>query len=219
MWRREALTLISAAVLTATLCSGTAAAAPCPAADARPGEATPQVLGGAVLCLVNQVRAAHGAPPVRLHPDLTAIAVSHAWDMQAGDYFAHRSPDGRSLGDRLTTTSYLDRVDEFRVGENLGWGVRSQSTPRATVWRWMLSRGHRENMLNPVFEDAGVAASLGAPKPGLPDEQGAAYALVLGMHRAAPARRRSGLRKAAAKRKQRGRCASKRRCAPRPVAG
>src|SRR5690349_4307756 len=55
----------------------------------------------AVVCLVNAERTSRGLPPLRRDGDLAQAARHHANDMAQNDYFAHTSPAGESLGDRV----------------------------------------------------------------------------------------------------------------------
>lgn len=98
---------------------------------------------------VNMQRALNGAQPLRLNRRLNAAAQKHAEDMARRDFFDHRSPDGRSFQERATSEGYPWRA----IAENLGAGL---SSPRSTADAWMTSPGHRDNMLNRDFTEAGV---------------------------------------------------------------
>lgn len=152
----------------------------CPHADSGFDDAGPTELADAVLCLVNAERTARGAGALRRQRDLATVALRHVVDMQAHDRFSHRSSSGRRLAQRVDLTRYLPWDGEWRLGENLRWGRGAESVPRATVAGWLESPAHRQNMLDPRFRDAGVAAAPGAPVPGMADEGAGAYALELG---------------------------------------
>ena len=154
--------------------------APCPHAESGFGEATPAELADAVLCLVNAERTARGANALRRQRDLGIVALRHVVDMQVHDRFSHRSSSGRRLAERVDLTRYLPWDGDWRLGENLRWGRGMASVPRATVTGWLESPAHRENMLDPSFDEAGVAAAPGAPIAGIDDEGAGAYALELG---------------------------------------
>ena len=101
--------------------------------------------------------------------------------MEQRNYFAHRSPDGDGVLERVMSRQYLRGWRDWELGENLGWGQRIEATPAATVTRWLLSAEHRRNMLEPGFKEAGVAVAPGAPLPGMLDDDAAAYVLNLGV--------------------------------------
>lgn len=162
-------------------------------------------LEGATLCLVNEQRILAGLRPVTRQPDLAIAALRHSWDMQGRSYFAHVAPDGEQLVDRVQRRRYLRGFSDWYLGENLGWGQRSESTPAATVLRWMLSPEHRANMLDPTFTEAGVGVTPGAPLPEYRDEDAAAYVLNLGMRRGQVVPTRAAVRRSRAKREGRKR--------------
>ncbi len=102
-----------------------------------------------VLKHVNLQRAMNGERPLTLNARLSEAAQKHAEDMARNDFVEHRSPDGRGLQDRLASSGYPWRV----IAENLAAGFAS---PETTVESWMTSPGHRDNMLNREYMEAGV---------------------------------------------------------------
>jgi uncharacterized protein YkwD len=137
----------------------------------------------AVICLVNAERSSRGLRPLRRDGDLAQAARHHSSDMARRNYFAHVSPSGEDLGDRLREAGYGRPGQGWRAGENLGWGTGSRATPNSLVDEWLASPGHRENMLERSFRELGVGVAGGAPQPtngGLP---GATYTLNMGVIR------------------------------------
>ncbi len=102
-----------------------------------------------VLVQINKVRARNDLPPLRADRRLARAAVAHARDMADNDFFAHEGSDRTDSGVRARRAGY----DWRAVGENIAGGL---SSPEDTVADWMASAGHRQNMLNPVFRDAGI---------------------------------------------------------------
>jgi uncharacterized protein YkwD len=134
---------------------------------------------GAVVCLVNVERASRGIAPLRRHTDLIRAARDHAFDMARHKYFAHVTPSGERLSDRLRTARYGDPGDGWYAGEDLGWGTGPRATPNALVDAWLASDRHRRVLLSPVYEEVGLGVAAGAPQlttSGLP---GATYAMDL----------------------------------------
>jgi len=98
--------------------------------------------------LTNQQRQDNGdLAPLSMNSKLQAAAQAYAEHLAADGQFSHT--DGSQLGDRITAAGYQWSA----VGENLGLGQRS---PAEIVAGWMNSPGHRANMLNADYVDAGV---------------------------------------------------------------
>jgi uncharacterized protein YkwD len=111
-----------------------------------------------MLQLVNAERRAAGLPPMRPDPQLVQVARAHSLDMLARGYFAHVSPDGKDLGNRLQ----LARVGYLTAGENLALAPTLFSAHSGL----MHSPGHRANILRPQFGRAGIGI-LDAGRHGL----------------------------------------------------
>ena len=104
--------------------------------------------------------------------------------MVAQGFFAHESPDGGTLVDRLTAVGYLGGDDAWVVGENIGWGQASLATARSMVAAWMNSPGHRENLLSADYTQVGLGLALGTPTD---QTWGATYTTDFGAGANAPA--------------------------------
>jgi len=103
-----------------------------------------------VVAAMNEYRAEHHLPPLREDLRLEAAANDRMRDMEDQGYWAHESPDGRSPFTWLAPHGY----DFHYAGENLATGFE---TTELLLAGWMESRGHRENILSPHFEDCGIA--------------------------------------------------------------
>lgn len=122
----------------------------------------PQVLGFAsqisperVVELTNQERAKIGAPSLQLNSSLSEAAQRKAGDIFAFNYWAHTSPSGRDPWSFFKEVGY----NFLFAGENL---ARDFATPEAVVAAWMASSSHRENLLNPKYQEIGVAVIDGS---------------------------------------------------------
>src|SRR3954465_8085312 len=96
--------------------------AACPGADAVPTAATIAQASQATLCLLNNERAAAGLHPVAEAQGLTQLSAAYSARMVAARFFAHVSPDGGTLVDRLTAAGYIAPDGDWTVGENIAWG-------------------------------------------------------------------------------------------------
>lgn len=103
-----------------------------------------------VVAAMNEQRVRAGLRPLREDPRLDAAAGDRMRDMEELSYWAHEAPDGRSPFTWLRPRGYVFRF----AGENLAAGFE---TAEHLVDGWMESKGHRENILSPDFEDCGIA--------------------------------------------------------------
>ncbi len=123
-------------------------ASACANANATVGSASVKRLRRAVVCLINQQRAADHLPP--LHASLLLDRSAQRWtnSMVASDVFSH----GTNFAGRISAVGYVWRD----AGENIATGFE---TPRSVVNAWMGSTGHCENILNPTYRDVGTGVS------------------------------------------------------------
>lgn len=101
-----------------------------------------------LLRLTNLERKKLGLAPLRLSPQLTQAAQSHALDMARNNYFSHKGLNGSTMTDRAKRTGYVYSA----LGENIAAG---KATPEGTIRQWMNSTGHRANILNGKFTEIG----------------------------------------------------------------
>lgn len=111
-----------------------------------------------VIALVNQRRAAGATCGTTYHPPVGALAFDpliriaarcHSLDMATRDYFAHLSPEGDDVGDRLYEVGYAWQA----AAENLGGGPL---TPAEIVAGWMSSPGHCTNIMTATYTETAV---------------------------------------------------------------
>lgn len=108
-----------------------------------------------MLAAVNAARAGEGLTPLTLNDQLNAAACRQARDLAGRALFdvealSHQGGDGSTLAIRLRDAGYGFRT----AAENLAAGA---ADPQETARLWLASDGHRRNMLNPVFREAGAA--------------------------------------------------------------
>lgn len=159
----------SAAVAQATGCAFTRSAA---SVQPEPNVRT------ALRCLVNATRAAHGVPALRSSARLNAAADQFSADMVARGYFAHVTPDGRSVTDRIRATGYLGGSGDWALGEDIGWGTGTASTPESIFQAFMNSPPHRHVILSRDFREIGVGVAPGVPVAG--ESGGSTFVLDFG---------------------------------------
>lgn len=123
-----------------------------------------------VLELVNEARARGGrcgaerfgpAAPLGSSAMLDEAARRHARDMARHGYFDHTARDGSAPKQRLARVGYRSRL----TGENIAYGPTSAEE---VVRGWLASPGHCANLLEPRFQEMGLALATG-------DARGAIY--------------------------------------------
>jgi uncharacterized protein YkwD len=123
----------------------------------RAASAPRRAIRAAVLCLVNQERAAHGLPRLRASSALTRSAQSWSDEMVAHETFSH----GSDATARIARAGYHWAT----AGENIASGF---ATARAVMRAWMSDTGHCQNILNPKFRDIGIGINghsmVGGPR-------------------------------------------------------
>lgn len=107
-----------------------------------------------ILNLTNQERQSIGLAPLTENQKLDRSAYLKAQDMLENDYFNHTSPNGVSPWYWFSKVGY----DYQCAGENLAMDfVDSEEVNRA----WDNSPSHRKNIINPKYEDIGIAVVTG----------------------------------------------------------
>ena len=182
---RLLLAILLAACVVAVLPSAADAAqrkrAECENTTLQPAPGNIGDVRDAVLCLHNRERAARGLPLLKENPKLRRAAQGHSNDMVAGGFFAHESPSGADMADRILGTGYA-QGHGWSLGENIAWGTGSLGTAAEIQRAWMNSPGHRANILRRQFREIGIGIAVGAPVDagGL---QGATYTADFGVRR------------------------------------
>jgi len=107
-----------------------------------------------IISLTNQQRQNQGLDLLKLNPSLSESAVRKAGDMFAFNYWSHNSPSGRTPWDFFKEVSY-----EYKIaGENL---AKDFYDNESVVRAWMKSPSHKENILNPKYQEIGIAVVNG----------------------------------------------------------
>jgi len=108
-----------------------------------------------VIYWTNLQREEFGLPPLKENIKLNTAAAIKVRDMFEDQYFTHISPSGEEVGDLVKIVKY----EFIIIGENLALG--NYKDDLTLVQAWMESPGHRENILNPNYQEIGVAVEKG----------------------------------------------------------
>ncbi len=127
----------------------------CPDASELVDELTAADLRKAIRCLVAVERGARGLSKLIRDDSLETAAKRHVRTMIDTDCLAHRCPGEVDLRQRLRKAGYFDGFTTYRFAESTGCGT----TPQSMVTSWLASTFDRTNMLDPAYQDLGVAVS------------------------------------------------------------
>lgn len=114
--------------------------------------------------LINKDRVSRGLQPLTWREELVPVAEAHSEDMDERNYFSHTNPDGEGPADRAREAGVSYRM----IGENLAFGQNNAVYAHEGL---MDSKGHRDNILNPAYDEVGIGVAV--------DEKGAPYFTVL----------------------------------------
>lgn len=101
---------------------------------------------------INVIRQQQGLSTLRTNEPLAAVARNYSRQMATQNFFAHVSPQGETLSDRVQAA----KIFYFTVGENLFTSTNIPQPTNAAIAGWMNSPGHRENILRPEYRETGV---------------------------------------------------------------
>jgi len=109
---------------------------------------------------LNMVRAEYGLGAVRPSLLLRLTAKSHSDDMLVRDYFAHTTPTGGTLYDRIVKSGFVAGFS-WEGGETLAWGTGVLAKPGYTIKAWLASPEHRAILLSATWTRIGIARACG----------------------------------------------------------
>lgn len=105
--------------------------------------------------MTNQVRQQHGLALLTWDPTLCRMARTHSMSMGTREFFSHEGPEGFRLRDRARASGIL----RFKVlAENIAYNQGHDDPGAFAVERWMISPGHRANILGQEF----LASAIGS---------------------------------------------------------
>ena len=111
---------------------------------------TTNISSAEIIALTNLVRLNQDIPTLRPNNTLEEAAEKKAKDMIEKGYFDHVDSEGSGPWKFIDQDNYIYHY----AGENL---ARNFSTSEEVVDAWYGSQEHKNNMLNPLFNDIGVA--------------------------------------------------------------
>lgn len=102
----------------------------------------------------NVMRARNGFAPLSWDIDLCRMARDHSEKMARLGFFGHETPEDLHLKDRARAAKIRFQV----IGENIAYNQGVDDPGAFAVQRWMISSGHRANILSREFKVSGIGS-------------------------------------------------------------
>jgi uncharacterized protein YkwD len=151
-----------------------ARAAPCPHEGDLATALSLQDARAALLCAIDAERTSRGLRAVQQNRQLARAAQGHAANMVTQRFFAHVSPNGATLADRVAESGYMRGRSRWGLGEAIAWAEQPLDTAASLVAAWLASPPHRAILLDRHYREVGIGVA-----PGLTDGSGRAGATAV----------------------------------------
>lgn len=102
-----------------------------------------------ILREVNSARIEKGLKPLKLNKELNEVAIIKAKDMAKEEKLSH---DSKKYGMTFNLIK-KEGIKYSAAAENI---ARWHDTPEFVAERWLQSKGHRGNILNPEYDETGI---------------------------------------------------------------
>lgn len=103
----------------------------------------------------NLVREKNGLRPLVWDPELSLVARNHSENMARLGFFGHNTPAGMRLRDRARAAG----IRQWKViAENIAYNKGFADPGGFAVERWMISPGHRANILDTSFRSSAIGS-------------------------------------------------------------
>jgi uncharacterized protein YkwD len=129
-----------------------------PAAATSPGLAEATVIERRAFDQTNLARVENKLPPLTWDAELCRIARAHSERMARLGFLSHETPEGLQLKDR----AHKDGIHFRVIGENIAYNKGYDDPGGFAVERWMISPGHRANILYVGFQASAIGSYVSA---------------------------------------------------------
>ncbi len=107
----------------------------------------------------NHVRVKHGLAPLAWDQNLSRMARAHSREMARNGLFSHHTAEGLGLRDRARASG----IRHFKVlAENIAYNQGYDDPGGFAVERWLVSSGHRANILSSEFQASAIGSFVGS---------------------------------------------------------
>ncbi len=107
--------------------------------------------------ILNEIRAENGLSPLNWSEDMAKVARLHSGNMAKFKFFSHQGQDGMMVSDRADS---LGITNWSAMGENIAYNRGYDNPVEFAYEKWMLSPGHRDNILNKLWKDGGIGVAI-----------------------------------------------------------
>ncbi len=131
---------------------------------AKSGLEHPKDLEQRVFQFTNEARRKNGLPPLEPDQTLMSLARGKSDDMSKRQYFSHPDPEGKTIREHYAKVKPT-LGGMVGVGENICTGGKNAYDDTTTAARrivdgFMVSPGHRQNILQPAYTHLGIGISI-----------------------------------------------------------
>lgn len=107
--------------------------------------------------LINEKRAKCGLKLLTWSDKIATLARQHSLNMADYKFFSHQGLNGRLIDERAG----IFGISKWKaISENIAFNKGFEKPVEFAVERWMLSSGHRQNLLNPRWQQSGVGVAI-----------------------------------------------------------
>ncbi len=107
--------------------------------------------------LINLRRLDQGLSELKWNERIADLARRHSQNMAVHGFFSHIGLHGDMVDSRAVDFG----LDDWNgIGENIAFNKGLENPSSFAVERWMLSNGHRNNLLDPVWTESGLGVAI-----------------------------------------------------------
>jgi len=118
---------------------------------------TPFQLEKKAFNLINQKRTEKGLSRLIWSKRMAELAREHSENMARHSFFSHTGLNGRRIDRRAND---FGLTNWRSIGENIAYNKGFSKPAEFAVERWMISDGHRRNLLNSRWKESGVGIAV-----------------------------------------------------------
>ena len=130
--------------------------APQPEPTAPANDADVDAMKQDIIDRTNALRREQGISALTVNAKLMQAAQVRAKEMAASGVYSHTRTDGR----KNTTVTDCEYIGE-NIHRIADWALQGKSVSEVAVWSWILSGGHRDNLLEKYYAETGVGLARG----------------------------------------------------------